>query len=391
MADIFLSYANEDEVHARALAEALQREGWSVWWDHHIPPGRSWSEVIEQEIGKAGCVVVLWSKHAVRSQWVQNEAREGLNRHVLVPVIGDRDVRLPLEFRHVQAAYLHGWDLDDGRSEYAQLVASIRDVLRRGTALPETPAAPVPPPPRSAPKWPWIAGLGALVLLAAIAAWLWPKPEPPQPIAVDTVATVATMDIVDTVDTVATATLQTDTATTTRPLIRVPVPIPRPITPKVAIGTISGGGEGCVAFLVARDLALTDPDCIPATRARITLSFRSGTHTHRHTVAVAEREPTYVLLRLSPAADPIYPVISLETRNVKLDEPVRVLASSSRSISCTELSSSSLMYDCGTTPAPGSPVVGADGLLLGMHRRPRSGTVMQGIKLRSILQSSDAL
>lgn len=388
MADVFLSYSNEDEAHARVLAEALQRVGWSVWWDHHIPPGKSWSEVIEREIMNAGCVVVLWSQHSVRSQWVQNEAREGLNRHVLVPVVGEDGVRLPLEFRHVQVAYLHEWDPEDQRSEYPQLVASIRDVLRRGTAIPEeVPPLAVPPPRRDAPKWPWIGAIGAIVLFLVIGAWLWPNQEVPQPEPVDTVASVATTTeepATDTApDTVATATLQTDTGTT-RPLIV----IPRPVTPKVAIGTLSGGKEGCVAFLVARDLALTDTDC-PPTRGRMMLSFRSGTHTHRYPVTVAERRPTYALLRLASAADRLYPLIPLETRRPKRDETVRVL-SGSGSIACTSISTSSLTYTCRTTPAPGSPVVGADGLLLGMHRHVRD-TVMDGIKLDSILRSSEAL
>jgi hypothetical protein len=178
MADIFLSYSKQDAEHARTLAEALLREGVSVWWDHHIPPGRSWAEVIEREIGNAACVVVLWSQSSVRSQWVQNEAREGLSRDVLLPVIADRAVQPPLEFRHVQAAYLHEWDLDDERSEYTQLVTSVRDVLHRDMALPSPtePAAP-PLPSRRAPKWSWIAAL-VLLLVLALGVWLWPAARP---------------------------------------------------------------------------------------------------------------------------------------------------------------------------------------------------------------------
>ena len=171
MADIFLSYANEDREYARTLADTLGREGFSVWWDHHIPPGKSWTEVIDREIGNAGCVIVIWSQSSVRSQWVQNEAREGLNRHVLLPVIADQALRPPLEFRHVQSAYLHEWDPDDYRSEYAQLVTSVRDVLGRGMTIPSaSELAPPTLPSRRASKWSWI---GALVLLLAISAWLW--------------------------------------------------------------------------------------------------------------------------------------------------------------------------------------------------------------------------
>lgn len=39
MADVFLSYAREDLDIARQIAGALEREGWSVFWDRRTPPG----------------------------------------------------------------------------------------------------------------------------------------------------------------------------------------------------------------------------------------------------------------------------------------------------------------------------------------------------------------
>jgi hypothetical protein len=33
MNDIFISYASEDKGRAQTLARALERKGWSVWWD----------------------------------------------------------------------------------------------------------------------------------------------------------------------------------------------------------------------------------------------------------------------------------------------------------------------------------------------------------------------
>ena len=62
MSDIFISYAREDRDKAKALAELFQHQDWSVWWDRNIPPGRSFDEVIEEALGAAKCVVVLWSK-----------------------------------------------------------------------------------------------------------------------------------------------------------------------------------------------------------------------------------------------------------------------------------------------------------------------------------------
>lgn len=57
--DLFLSYASADRDLAKALASVLQHNGWSVWWDRAIPPGKTFDEVIETALGAAKCVVVL--------------------------------------------------------------------------------------------------------------------------------------------------------------------------------------------------------------------------------------------------------------------------------------------------------------------------------------------
>jgi hypothetical protein len=41
MADIFLSYSSKDKDRVRPLVLALEREGWSVWWDRKTPAGET--------------------------------------------------------------------------------------------------------------------------------------------------------------------------------------------------------------------------------------------------------------------------------------------------------------------------------------------------------------
>ena len=70
MADVFVSYTRDDELKARQLANTLTDHGWDVWWDRHIPPGQDFSEVIQHQLEDAKCVVVLWSKASIASEYV---------------------------------------------------------------------------------------------------------------------------------------------------------------------------------------------------------------------------------------------------------------------------------------------------------------------------------
>ncbi len=108
MNDIFLSYKREDRQRARIIAEALEQHGYSVWWDRKITPGKTFDQVIEEKLNAAKCVIVLWSHQSVLSDWVKEEANEGLQRRILVPILID-DVKIPLGFRRIQAARLIGW------------------------------------------------------------------------------------------------------------------------------------------------------------------------------------------------------------------------------------------------------------------------------------------
>jgi TIR domain len=87
MADVFISYANENRDTARKLAASLEARGWSVWWDRKIQAGQTFDQVIERELETARCVIVLWSKESISSEWVKNEAALAAERGVLVPAL----------------------------------------------------------------------------------------------------------------------------------------------------------------------------------------------------------------------------------------------------------------------------------------------------------------
>jgi hypothetical protein len=172
MADIFISYAREDLERARRLASALESRGWSVWWDRRIVAGETFDRTIERELESARCVVVLWSRNSIESEWTKNEASAAAERNVLVPALLD-DVRIPLEFRRKQTANLIEWD---GETSHEGLQALCEGIAGRIGAPSASGSGQVAPPPRRRRMLtPWqIRAAAAVVAAVAIAAGaLW--------------------------------------------------------------------------------------------------------------------------------------------------------------------------------------------------------------------------
>jgi len=109
MSDIFISYAREDRARAERLAHAFEELGWSTFWDNRIAPGSEWEVHIAEKLEEARCIVVLWSAASVNSHWVRDEAGEGRDRKILIPVLIESSVRPPMGFRQIQTADLSEW------------------------------------------------------------------------------------------------------------------------------------------------------------------------------------------------------------------------------------------------------------------------------------------
>ncbi len=77
MADIFISYSRSDRTKAEQVAKELEARGWSVWWDKELLAGQKFPEIIMKELVDSRCILVLWSKKAVKSRWVLDEASRG--------------------------------------------------------------------------------------------------------------------------------------------------------------------------------------------------------------------------------------------------------------------------------------------------------------------------
>ena len=173
MADVFVSYKAEDRRRVKPLVQALEAEGFSVWWDEQIGGGEAWRRAIETELDAAKSVLVVWSKRSAGAEgtFVQDEAARAQQRKVYVPILID-PVHLPLGFGETQAISLMGWKANRADPRYQAVLAAVRRVTGAETGLARSrPARPFPVNRRLV----LIGGTAAAA--AGVGAWALLRPD----------------------------------------------------------------------------------------------------------------------------------------------------------------------------------------------------------------------
>jgi TolB-like protein len=180
MPDVFLSYCREDQAIARRFAEALEREGFRVWWDQALNPGETFDKVTEKALKEAKAVVVLWSTRSIESRWVRSEATQADRYGTLAPVMIEACER-PILFELTHTADLSGWKGNTDDAAWRGFVGGVRRLVesgrdKGGDARHSTVPAAIATSPsarRTIGKRPLlVAGfLAALITLATIAVW----------------------------------------------------------------------------------------------------------------------------------------------------------------------------------------------------------------------------
>ena len=125
--DVFLSYKAEDRSRLVPLVEALEAEGFSVWWDTHIGGGSHWREDIQEHLESAKCVIVAWSRRSIGhdGNFVRDEASRAQRRDAYLPIRIDQ-VDPPLGFGEVQAVSLTGWKGNRTDPRFRALVDAVQ-------------------------------------------------------------------------------------------------------------------------------------------------------------------------------------------------------------------------------------------------------------------------
>jgi hypothetical protein len=139
MSDVFLSYSRKDTDLVRDLVKPLEAEGFSVWWDHTIPPGKTWDDVIVRSIREAKVCLVVWSANSVDSDWVKEEATLAKEAGKYLPIQIAADLP-PMGFRRIQAADLRNWNGNPQDPQWRLLMTEITNF--KNTPIPAV--APIP-------------------------------------------------------------------------------------------------------------------------------------------------------------------------------------------------------------------------------------------------------
>ncbi len=156
MVDVFISYARSTQDLAEQVALALRALGYQVWRDNQLPAHLAYSDVIEERLVAAKAVVVIWSKDAVRSEWVRSEANRAREARKIVQLSVEAPA-LPMPFDQIHCADLSGWNGDIESPAWKSVVCSVKALVENEGARDDAERPPVhrgPEPRRSVTNLP---------------------------------------------------------------------------------------------------------------------------------------------------------------------------------------------------------------------------------------------
>jgi hypothetical protein len=72
--EIFFSYKSEDRDRVKLVHDALEQQGFDVFWDQKVPANVDWDTWIRRHLAEARCAIVFWSGTSAKSDNVRHEA-----------------------------------------------------------------------------------------------------------------------------------------------------------------------------------------------------------------------------------------------------------------------------------------------------------------------------
>ena len=136
MADVFISYAREDQTLARGLHKALGLEGNAVWMDDRLQPGEEWRETLFKQVRSSLCLIGLWTPHSVdtrgffrssgKTGWVELEHEwAGADKVIGVTAGGGK---APGVYRTLHTGCLDNWVPGQWHPEFQKLIDRVQSL-----------------------------------------------------------------------------------------------------------------------------------------------------------------------------------------------------------------------------------------------------------------------
>jgi formylglycine-generating enzyme required for sulfatase activity len=177
LAQIFLSYAREDEAQVRGIYCRLIDAGFEVWMDKiDLLPGQRWQQEIPRAIRRADFILIFFSTNSVAKRgYVQREFRLALDTleemppdaiHT-IPIRLD-DCQIPEQFHHLQ------WSDISEEGEFDRIVRALR--FGMGQRQPFTPEPALEPPPDQRSKA-WTNSIGIEFVLIPAGTFMMGSPD----------------------------------------------------------------------------------------------------------------------------------------------------------------------------------------------------------------------
>lgn len=100
---IFISHSSQDKDSTQFMAAQLREAGYNVWVDvDSIPDGSTWPREIEKGVRNCGAMVVILSKLARDSEWVERETLLAMDLRKPLFIALTEDLPLPLHLLNRQ-------------------------------------------------------------------------------------------------------------------------------------------------------------------------------------------------------------------------------------------------------------------------------------------------
>jgi TolB-like protein len=206
---VFLSYAKQDSEAARRICAALQAAGIEVWFDQtDLRGGDVWDQKIRQQIRDCALFIPVISTRTqerlegyFRREWrlaVDRTHDMASRMAFLVPVVIDdtaeREAEVPDEFRKVQWTHLPDGETSPAFAQRVSALLAARSAPSRPIRASQPAAiqpSPLAPLPTTSLRPPWVMGLVAVAVIAALAIgyWGWRRSTAPAPMVQDAAIT----------------------------------------------------------------------------------------------------------------------------------------------------------------------------------------------------------